>query len=292
MSLSYTVRESLSGFSRAKLSSTLSILTVCVSLLLLGLFVAVTVNASRLVDALRSRLEMEAFLEEPLTDEEITALNAKVSAVDGVEKVIYISKDEAALIFKQEFGEDISSVLDFNPLPPSFKITLKPAFRTSAGTQRIHDKLAAIDGIESVVYRKALLELIDQRAAGMNKILLGLGVLISLSAVFLVSNTIRLAIYAKKRIIRTMELVGATRGFIRRPFMIEGILQGILGGLLAAGVMAFILEYASRLVTAEFAPYLRMPTLFYAGVVAAGIALGLVGSLISVLRFVRPAAAG
>lgn len=291
MSISYTLRESFSGFRRAKLSSALSILTVCVSLLLLGIFVAITVNATRLVEALRARLEMEAFLQEPTTDDEISALIAAVSSIEGVEKVMYISKDEAALIFKQEFGEDINSVLDFNPLPPSFKLTLKPAYRNSVRTREIHDRLMGIQGIESVVYRKALLELIDQRAAGINKTMLALGILISLSAVFLVSNTIRLTIEAKRRIIRTMELVGATRGFIRRPFLLEGILQGILGGLLAAGIMAVAFEYASKLVATEYAPYFQMPALFYSGVCVTGMLLGLVGSLISVVRFVRPATA-
>jgi len=291
MSISYTMRESFSGFRRAKLSTALSILTVCVSLLLLGIFMAITVNASRLVEALRARLEMEVFLQEPVTDEEITALIATVSKLDGVEQVIYISKDEAALIFKQEFGEDINSVLDFNPLPPSFKLTLKPAYRNSTRTKQIHGRLMSIQGIESVVYRKTLLELIDERSAGVNKTMLALGLLISLSAVFLVSNTIRLTIEAKRRIIRTMELVGATRGFIRRPFLLEGILQGILGGLLAAGIMAVAFEYVSKLVSPEYAPYFQMPTLFYTGVCVTGMLLGLVGSLISVVRFVRPSAA-
>ena len=291
MSVRYTLRESFSGFSRAKLSSFLSVMTICISLLLLGLFVAITVNAGRLVEALRARLEMEVFLQEPLTDEEITALITAVSAVDGVEKVIYISKDEAALIFKQEFGEDINSVLNFNPLPPSFKLTLKPAFRNSLKTMEIRDKLMTVKGIENVVYRKTLLELIDQRASGINKTMLALGVLISLSAIFLVSNTIRLTIEAKRRIIRTMELVGATRGFIRRPFLIEGMMQGITGGALAAGVMALTFEYVTKLVSEEYAPFLQMPPIFYAGVCCAGLLLGLVGSVISVTRFVRPTAA-
>jgi cell division transport system permease protein len=88
-----------------------------------------------------------------------------------------------------------------------------------------------------------------------------------------------------------MELVGATRGFIRRPFIIEGVVQGFLGGLLASGLMLLLFEYATKLVSEEFAPYLRMPPLFYASVLGTGMLLGLAGSLISVVRFVRPAAA-
>ena len=142
-----------------------------------------------------------------------------------------------------------------------------------------------------MLYRRVLLELIDQRAASVNKVMLGLGIAVSLTAIFLVANTIRLAITAKRKLIRTMELVGATRGFIRRPFIIEGVMQGLFGGVAASALMLLLFEYATRLVSEEFAPYLRMPPLFYGSVVGTGMLLGLAGSLISVLRFVRPAAA-
>ncbi|HMK38865.1 MAG TPA: permease-like cell division protein FtsX [Bacteroidota bacterium] len=291
MSFAYTLRESVSGFRRAKLSSLLSVATISISLILVGIFAAVTINASRLITSLRSRLDMEAFLTEPVSEDDVAGLQGRIAGLDGVEKVVFVSKDEAMKIFKQETGDDITRVLDFNPLPPSFKITLREPYRTSAKTLAIYDRVAALPGVDTVLYRRVLLELIDQRAASVNKVMLGLGIAVSLTAIFLVANTIRLAITGKRRLIRTMELVGATRGFIRRPFIIEGVLQGFIGGLAASGLMLLLFEYATRLVTEEFAPYLRMPTLFYIAVVGTGMLLGLAGSVISVLRFVRPAAA-
>jgi cell division transport system permease protein len=287
MSLRYTVRESLSGFRRTKLSSAISIATVSISLLLLGIFAVVSINTSRFVEALRDRLEMEAFLREPITVEQRLALERAVRAVDGVESIDYISKDEAAKIFKQEFGEDINQVLDFNPLPPSFKIRLKPSFRTAATASALSERVSAIPGIESVRYRKGLLELIDARTKAVHNLSLGLGVLISLSAVFLVSNTIRLAIYAKRRLIGTMELVGATRTFIRFPFLLEGMLQGMLGGLVASGILYVLIEYALRFVSPELSGYIHMERSFYLSVVGSGTVLGLIGSAISVSRFIR-----
>ena len=292
MSFAYTLRESASGFQRAKLSSLLSVATISISLILVGLFAAVTINASRLIDTLRSRLDMEAFLTEPVTDDEVTGLQSRIIRLEGIDTVVFISKDEAMKIFKQETGDDITKVLDFNPLPPSFKITLKEPYRTSAKTLVIVDRIRAIPGVDTVLYRRVLLEIIDKRAASVNKVMLGLGIAVSLMAIFLVANTIRLAITSKRRLIRTMELVGATRGFIRRPFIIEGIVQGFFGGLAASGLMLLLFEYATKLVSEEFAPYLRMPALFYLAVVGTGMVLGLAGSLISVIRFVRPAAAG
>lgn len=288
MSLSYTLRESFSGFRRTKLSSAISIITICISLLLLGVFAIITVHASRFIESIRNKVELEAFLQEPVAGEEISELAREITGFNGVEKVVFISKEEAAQIFKQEFGEDIYSVLDFNPLPPSFKISLQPEYRTAENARNLYEQLRVLKGIESVVYRRALLELMDRRTASVNKVTLGLGILISLSAILLVSNTIRLAIYAKRRLIRTMELVGATRLFIRVPFLLEGLVQGILGGLVASGILYVVVEYAVRWIAPEVVEYAAMEPLFYGLVVISGAVLGLMGSAISVIRFIKP----
>ena len=287
MSIRYAVRESISGFTRAKLSTFVSITTISISLLLLGVFLVVTVNTSRFIDMLRTKVEMEAFIQEPVTTEQIVALQKRVAAIDGVERVVYVSKEQAAKIFQQEFGEDINKVLEFNPLPPSFKISLREGYRNTAGAQTVNDRLTATQGIESVIYRKGLLDLIDQRTATIHNVTLGLGLIVSLSAIFLVSNTIRLAIHAKQRLLRTMELVGATAGFIRFPFLLEGILQGFIGGLLSAGLMYVLLEYVSRMLSMEFAEFIHMDPVFYLLVLGTGVFLGLLGSMISVVRFIK-----
>jgi cell division transport system permease protein len=289
MSLSYTVKESFSGFTRTKLSTAISIVTIGISLLLLGVFAVITINASRFIEMLRAKVELEAFLQEPISRDRIGQLSNSVLKIEGVDSLTYVSKEDAAEIFKKEFGEDIKSVLEFNPLPPSFKIYLKPEYRTLEAVERIYNQLMAIKGIDEIIYRRELLELIDRRTKTINNITLSLGILISISAILLVSNTIRLAIYAKRRIIRTMELVGATSMFIRLPFLIEGLLQGVLGGVIASGLLYFLLEYTTRYFAADFSVYLQMPQMFYAAVVGAGVALGLIGAVISIVRFMRVA---
>ncbi len=288
MSLSYTIRESFSGFRRTKISSTLSVMTAAVALFLLGLFAVVTIHAERFLEQLRSRVELEAFLFEPVTGITVDSLGQVVASFPEVDSVIYVSKAQAAEIFKTEFGEDILSVLDFNPLPPSLKVYLKDGFKTSAHVESFAERLRSLHEIENVVYRKAILEVIDQRAATAHNITLALGVLVGLSAIILVSNTIRLAIYAKRKLIRTMELVGATRTFIRLPFLLEGIWQGLLGGGIAAGILYSIITYGLKLLSSELAEYVRMEPVFYGLVIAAGGLLGFIGSLISVVRFIRP----
>jgi cell division transport system permease protein len=287
MSFTYAVRESLSGFKRARLSSVISVITISISLVLLGVFVIFTINAARFIDAVRDKVELEAFIQEPISKEATAQLQTAVAAISGVERVEYISKEQAARIFEEEFGKDILSVLDFNPLPPSFRIRLTPGYKTSDSVQTISNKVSALQQIASVRYNKGLLELIDKRTQTVNQVTLGLGILISLSAIFLVSNTIRLAIYAKRRLLKTMELVGATASFIRLPFLLEGAIQGVFGGVLAAAVMYGFVEYGMRLFSKDLLEFVRMDPVFYTATVAAGILLGLVGSTISIIRFIR-----
>ncbi len=288
MSLSYLLTESVSGFKRTKLASIVSIMTICIALLLLGVFMVVTTNAARFVDALRTKVELEAFLRQPISPVELDSLRAAVRAVDGVASVVYVSKEDAARIFKQEFGEDILDVLTFNPLPPSLRIGLVPRAITAAGTRTVSDRVAAMAGVDTVIYRRALIELIDRRAEQFNTVTLGLGLLIGLSAILLVSNTIRLAIYAKRKLIRTMELVGATWSFIRLPFLLEGVIQGVLGGAVAAGILYLVIDRLVPALSQEIAGYIQVRPGFYLLILAAGIALGMVGSVISVTRFIRP----
>ena len=196
MSFSYTVRESVSGFRRTRLSSTLSIVTICIALLLMGLFAVITIHAERFLEDLRNRVELEAFLVEPAATVTIDSVGQVITAFEGVDSVVHVSKANAAEIFKREFGEDILTVLDFNPLPPSMKIFLKDGYKTSRQVQLIEARLRTMPEIESVIYHKAMLEVIDERAGNIHHVTLALGVFISLSAIVLVSNTIRLAIYA------------------------------------------------------------------------------------------------
>lgn len=286
MQLGYLLKEGFSGFKRAKLSTAAAVFTISVSLLLLSFFTIFLINANSVIESLRSKVEMEAFLADYLKPDQIDGLRAKVGSIPGVERVRFVSKEEAAEIFKEEFGEDIKTVLDFNPLPASLKISLREDYRNVRGAQQVYDAVRKIDGVEEVIYRKSLLELLDRRARIFLLIALGAGVFITVSSIFLVANTIRLAIYAKRKIIQTMKLIGATRSFIRTPFIIEGLVQGAIGGLVAAGIVFLTFEYLERWVSIELMDFLQVKVYMYVVIVAVGLILGFVGSLISIRRFI------
>jgi len=286
MQIRYIMNEGLSGFRRAKLSMSAAILTVSISLLLLSLFSILILNANSVIQSLRNKVEIEAFLRDGLTQPELDAIEARITAIAGVQNVRYVSKDEAADIFKEEFGEDIHKVLDFNPLPPSLKIYLLDGYKTARAAEAIYESVKEIKGVEDVIYRKTLLEMLDKRAKTFLWIALTVGIFITISSMFLVANTIRLAIYAKRKIVQTMKLIGATRAFIRRPFILEGLIQGFLGGLLAAGVVFLIFNYLEEWVSVQLSDFVKVEPLWYGIIVGAGCVLGLLGSAISIRRFI------
>ena len=287
MQFGYVIREGFSGFKRAKLSMFAAVFTICVSLLLLSFFAILFLNINGLVTSLREKVEMEAFLNDQVSPDQITEVKGQVEMLEGVREVRYMSKEEAAKIFNEEFGEDIYKVLNFNPLPASLKIFLKDGYKTAKEAEKISDQVKSIKGVDDVIYRKQLLEMLDQRAMLFLWITLGVGIFITISSIILVANTIRLAIYAKRKIIQTMKLIGATRSFIRTPFLLEGFLQGLLGGAIAAGLIFVLFRYLEESLTLSLSEFVHVQSYYYGIIVAIGCILGLMGSMISVRRFIH-----
>jgi cell division transport system permease protein len=286
MQLVYVFREGFSGFRRAKLSMFAAVMTICASLLLLGTFSILVLNANNVVESLREKVEMEAFLADYLSPVETSIVRDSIALVPGVREVRYVSKEDAANIFKEEFGEDIHRVLDFNPLPASVKIYLKDGFRTAKGAEGVYETVRKIRGVDDVIYRKSLLEMLDRRATTFLWIVFGMGLFITISSIFLVANTIRLAIYAKRKIIQTMKLIGATKSFVRGPFIVEGLVQGFIGGALAAGILFLVFEYLAKWISVELAEFVKVKPVYYGVVVAVGCILGFLGSALSIRRFI------
>ena len=286
MQLGYVLKEGFSGFKRAKLSMFAAVFTICVSLLLLSFFTILFLNMNGLVNSLREKVEMEAFLNDQVSADQVTEVKGQVEMLEGVREVRYVSKEEAAKIFNEEFGEDIYKVLNFNPLPASLKIFLKDGYKTAKHAEVISDQIKAIKGVDDVIYRKQLLEMLDQRATLFLWITLGVGIFITISSVILVVNTIRLAIYAKRKIIQTMKLIGATRSFIRTPFLLEGFLQGLLGGAIAAGILYILFQYLQQWLTVSLSEFVRVQPYYYGIIAGIGCILGLLGSMISVRKFI------
>jgi cell division transport system permease protein len=287
MSAGYILREGMNGFRRAKLAAAGSVTTIVISLLFFGVFYLLSTNTSRIIGDLRGRVEMEVFLDEPVSTQSVNDIQRQLLALDGIDHVEFISKEDAAKIFKQEFGEDINGVLEFNPLPPSFRVYLKEPFRTTEKADQIQKKVLAIKGTDKVVYRRDILEFIEKQTRTINMVGLVVGLLVALSAIFLVSNTIRLTIHTKRKALHAMKLAGASRWFIRAPFLLEGSLQGVGAGIIAAAIMYYLVTMAAGYLSQDLLQFIRSDFLLYLYIVCGGIALGIFGSAISIHKYIR-----
>ncbi len=278
MSFFFTIKEGLKGLTRARLASFLTITTVVLSLFLIGFFVALFINVDYWVGQKRKNIEIEVFLEPIITNNQILKIKQKLNDLPGVSKVDFISKEQAAKRFKAEFGQDVQSVLGTNPLPPSFVIYLEPQFRNATSIRSISESIKKMEGVTDVVYPFRVLTLIDRYTTIIYLILGVLGLVLIAITVILIHNSIRLIIYARKEIIEIMKLVGATHAFIRRPFLVEGLFYGLVGGFLADallyGLIHIIKSWIYHLVV--------FPIEVYVFLLALGLAVGFISSKISI----------
>jgi cell division transport system permease protein len=285
--MSYVLKEGFSGFKRAKLSTSISIFTVAISLILLGTFAIVFLNLHRFAESLRSEVQIKVFIDNAFPSAQHARLKTQLEQLPGINAAEYVSKDDAARIFQDDFGEDINSILDFNPLPASFNLSLESEYIHPDSIARLVTAIEAAEGTESVAYGKTLIELLTRRMQTFIAVSIGIGLLLGISAIFLVSNTIRLTIYAKRKLIQTMKLVGATRGFIRKPFLLEGLTQGFLGGILAGLCIYGAVFILQKNLPDSMASVIRPDIHYYGIVLLAGSVLGLLGSAVSIRRFLK-----
>lgn len=250
MSLIYIIKEGYSGFKRTPLATFTSVVALMIALILIGILARFYYSAFEIGTAIRNDIEIEVFLED-VNDQRMRAIGREIQASPIVESVTFISKDSAASVFRELFGAEGTPLADLDFLPASYRIKPKP--NLEADTIAVYlAKIGEISGVDEVSFNMQLLRLIDQRMDLVLSIGGLIGLLILFTALVLVFNTIRLTIYAKQPIIRAMKLVGATNGFIRRPFLMEGLLQGFLAFMLAAGVVLFFFNWALPLLIPQF----------------------------------------
>ncbi len=240
MSFTYVVKEGVSGFRRTKLASFTSVTALVISVLLIGLMARVGYNAYQVVHTLKQSIEVEVFLLD-VSDNRTGRIESDLQAYPIVTSAEYVSKQDAERIFREEFGTEGESLADLNFLPASFRLQLSPE-ATAAEIRQMVNEIEQFQGVDEVVFNQQLLETLEERLEVLVVAGTGIGLLILFTAVVLVFNTIRLTIYAKRNIIRTMKLVGATNSFIRRPFLLEGFLQGGLAAIIAIGLHWIIFE--------------------------------------------------
>ncbi len=264
-----------------------STIVIALAVLLLGIYLTISINSVKLLKLIRDKVEIDAYLHDSIQQVNVSKLTSSIKTIGGVKNVTYVSKEEAAKIFAEEFGQDILEVFDHNPLPPSLKINLYDEYKTIDRIEKIKLELQKNPEIADIVYAQKNLEIIERNSQSLVFLNLSLLIIITFSSIFLIGNTIRLMIVAKKDTIEIMKLIGATKETIRTPFVMEGFFQGLVGSLLAVILLQVFLGYFYATYTNNDFNFSIMDTKFLILLVVFGTLLGTLGSAISIRRFLK-----
>jgi cell division transport system permease protein len=281
------LREAMLSFRRAPLLSLLSITAIAFSLFTVGLFGLVALNLRQALRGVEERVEVVAFLLRGTAPETITLASQDIASFPEVGDVRFVSEDQALVEARRELVEfkDAYRDLQVNPLPASLEIRLKDGFRDAAHVAAVADRVRGFPFVEDVRYGRDWIARLDQLRNMAGVVGFIIGAAFALIAVVIIGVTIRLTIMQRAREIAIMRVVGATNWFVRGPFLLEGALKGILGGVLALA-LAFtaytLFRGAGPLSTLVFFRPVDMVVLLVFGVL-----LGLLGSLLSVGRHLK-----
>lgn len=289
---SYFVKEAFKSMRRNGLMTLASISTVALSLFMLGVFLCGVVNLNNMAASLETQVQLSVYLKDDLTTNQIMETGKAVKSQPHIKELKFVTKDQALQDFKSRLGDDQKQMIDslegVNPLPNSYIVT----FENPQDVKLAAKELATVPGVESVHYGQ---DVVDELFKITQIIRIGGIVLIAFLAaatLFIISNTIRLTVFARRKEIAIMKYVGATNGFIRWPFVIEGMLLGCIGGLIAVACTGEFYYFITSEIeqSLAFFPLVPMFPIFYQLVVALliiGIFVGAIGSAISLRQYMR-----
>jgi len=282
------VKKKENGLSKTKLRS--SYLTVVVSLslvlFLLGVMGFVLINARELSDYFRESLSFAVLLRDDAKEADIRMLQKDLDAKQYVKSTEYVSKDEAAVKMKDDLGEDFVDFIGDNPLPPSIDVYLFAGYTSPDSVAKIEKYVLEYSFVKEVYYQKSLLLLINENVRKISLFLLVISSFLFLIALTIINNTIRLSIYSRRFLIRTMQLVGATRAFIRKPFLVQSAFHGLLASLIAMSLLMGLLYLIEREFFLMFSSgSTELLVLLGVSIMSTGILISIISTFFSVNRY-------
>lgn len=282
MAIGLGIREGVRTITRNSSLFFLSLLVAAISLFLLSIFALVTVNLYTLVRNLDEKIEIIAFLDERADAQN---LKASIQKISGVQEVIYVSSKQALTDLQREMqgSREVLNIFEDNPLPASLRVKLRPDLRNGKGLELISGKIMLLTGIRETIFGGELVDQLKKITKIITVFDLVLLVIIILSVVFVIFQTIKLTIFARAPEIEVMRLVGASDSFIAIPFTFQGLIQGLIGG-----VIAFFLTLVTVRIGSSFFNQLYFPKMyFFVANLLAGVILGMIGSGIALRKFLK-----
>lgn len=231
---------------RLRSSYITSVISISLVLFMLGLLVILILNARKISDTVKENIGFTVILKENIKEADLMRLQKNLDASRYVKSTEYVDKERAAKDFQQELGDDFVSFLGYNPLLSSIEVKLYADYANADSIAVIEKKLKNYEQVNEVFYQKSLVHLINDNVRKISFIILLFSGLLAIVAISLINNTIRLSIYAKRFLINTMQLVGATNSFIMKPFIFRSVVQGIAGATIAIALILSALFWAEN----------------------------------------------
>ncbi|MCB0431281.1 MAG: cell division protein FtsX [Flavobacteriales bacterium] len=281
-------KEKRSGRSKLQTSYVSTVISMALVLFVLGLLGIIILQARQISDHVKENIGFTVFFKENTKEVDILQFQKNLEAKSFIRHTQYVSKEEAAEQMEKELGEDFVSFIGRNPLLPSIDVFLHANYANNDSLRWITGQVEKSNLIDELVINKDLIDIVNSNIRKISVIMLAFSGLLLLVAVALINNTIRLAIYSRRFLIRSMQLVGATQGFIRRPFVMTGIIQGIVSSLIALSLLFAAMYYASFNYPEIFRleePDFLIP--LFGGVILTGISIAGISTFLAVRKFLR-----
>ncbi len=241
--------EEFEGSSASKKTKTIyvsTVISIALVLLMLGLLGLILVHARNLSNYVKENIVLNIIVNEGAKEVDVLGLQKQIDANAYVLKTQYVSKELAARTLTKDLGEDFVEFLGYNPLLSSIDVYLKADYANNASIAKLSNQLTKNPLVKEVIYQKSLIDMVNQNIRSIGLVILAFASVLLVIAIALINNTIRLAIYSQRFLIKSMQLVGATKNFIRAPFLGFGILHGLIAGLIAIILLILTLYLAQR----------------------------------------------
>lgn len=255
---------------------------------MLGLLGIIILNTRQLSNNVKENIGFQVILNDNVKEVDVAKMQKTLDASEYVKSTEFITKEEAAARLQKDLGEDFIDFLGFNPLLSSINVHLKAEYANADSLAWIEKDMLDTKLVKEVIYQKSLVSMINENVQKISLVILGFSSLLMVIALALINNTIRLSIYSKRFIIKTMQLVGATQGFIRRPFVLNGIKHGIYGAIIAILMLIGVLYFAQKQLPelAELQDQNMLATLFGL-VIVLGIVISWISTSLAVRKYLR-----
>ncbi|UIR57773.1 permease-like cell division protein FtsX [Sphingobacterium sp. SRCM116780] len=223
-----------------------TVISIALVLLVTGLLGLLLVHAKNLSKYVKENIVLNVIVNDGTNEGDVLSLQKDLEKDNYVLRTEYISKELAAKSLKEDLGEDFVQYLGHNPLLPSIDVYMKENYANSDSIKTFIDKISRNTKIKEVVYQESLIDMVNKNVRIISIVVLAFAAILLVIAVALINNTIRLAIYSQRFLIKSMQLIGATKNFIRKPFITYGIIHGLLGALIAILLLIFTLKFAQQ----------------------------------------------